>query len=155
MPACIHPLIHPLSRRILARLATAENQEPDPWLRDDLQIARLTVLHAARGDAVGCAPHVLASYEVLGLHPDKVWPAIQARRKALGPLTISYLPPKKPAQSVKLWTEKTNAARVGSSCGDEQMVLRGPRSLPMATASIAALYPNSDAPSSAKKREFT
>jgi hypothetical protein len=155
MPACIRPLVPPLSRRILSRLETAEAEEPDPWLRDDLVIARLTVLHAARGDAVSCAPQVLATYEVLGLHPDKVWPAIQARRNALGWYEFSYAPPKKPAQSVKLWTENTNGARAVNSRATEQMVLRGPRLLPMATASIAAIYPNSDAPSSAKKGEFT
>lgn len=155
MPASIFPLIPAFSRRVLSRLITAEAEEPDPWLRDDLKIARLTVLHAARGDAVSCAPHVLASYEVLGIHPEKVWPAILARREALGPLEISAAPPKKPAQSVKLWCEKIIGARAANSRAEEATVLRGPRSLPMATASIAALYPNSDAPSSAKKRGFT
>lgn len=164
--------VPPLSRRILARLAAALSQEPDPWLRDDLKIARLMVLYAANGEAVSCAPQVMASYEVLGLHPEKVWPAIVARRKAkLGSeYSRSYdangnwivadwtrqlvaLPPKKPAQSVKLWCEKTNGARAVNSRADE-MVLCGPRLLPMATASIAALYPNSDAPPSAKTRGF-
>jgi hypothetical protein len=145
----------PLVRRVLSRLTQAQTCEPNPHYCDDLRIAKLTVLHAARGDSRLCGPDVLASYEVLGLHPEKVWPAIQARRSALlGPLLEIGAPPKKPAQSVKLWGKNTSGARVVNSRADE-MVLRGPRLLPMATASIAALYPNSDAPSSAKKRGFT
>jgi hypothetical protein len=154
MPARIHSLVH----RILSRLASAEAYEINPWLRDDIRIARLTVLHAARGDAVECSPHVLSSYEVLGLHPDRVWPAIQARREAVGwpPFEEVCDAPKKPSQSVKLWFEKTNAARVSSSRGAMQQ--GSPRttiSVPMAAPSIAALYPNPDAPSSAKTRGFT
>src|SRR5579863_9356899 len=101
MPA---PRIPSLVHRILSRLASAEAQEIDPWLRDDIRIARLTVAHAARGDAVKCSPHVLASYEVLGLHPDRVGPAIQARIEALGspPFEEVCGAPKKPPQSVKL-----------------------------------------------------
>lgn len=144
-----------LSARVLVRLISAEVREIDPWLRDDLRIARLTVAYAAHEDAVLCSPDVLASYIVLGLHPEKVWPAIQARRMALGPLEVSVAPPKKPAQAVKLWSEKTIGARAANSRAGSEMVLRGPRLLPMATASIAALYPNSDAPSSTKTRGFT
>jgi hypothetical protein len=154
MPASIHSLVH----RILSRLASAEAKEPDPWLRDDIRIARLTVVHAARGDAVGCSPHVLSSYEVLGLHPDKVWPAIQARKEAQGspPFEEVCDAPKKPSQSVKLWCEKTNGVRTANS--HPAMQQGSPRttiSVPMAAPSIAALYPNSDAPSSAKKRAYT
>src|ERR1700728_5278991 len=95
-----------LSRRIIARLVQAEERELDPHFRDDLRIARLTVAYAAHGEAVLCAPNVLASYMALGLHPEKVWPAIQARRKALlGPLWEVVAVPKKPPQSVKLWCE--------------------------------------------------
>ena len=150
------PLAQSLSTRVLSRLISAEAQEPDPWLRDDLQIAKLTVVHAARGDAVECSPYVLATYEVLGLHPEKVWPAIQARSKALGPLceNVSAAPPKKPAQSIKLWSKKTTGARAVNTRAGE-IVLHGPRLLPMATASIAALYPNPDAPSSPKTRGFS
>src|SRR5579872_3204523 len=91
-----------LTERVLARLAEAEAEELNPWLRDDLRIARLTVAYAASGEAVLCSPHELASYMVLGLHPEKVWPAIQAREKALcGPLFESGAAPKKPPQSVK------------------------------------------------------
>lgn len=148
------PLAQSLSARVLSRLISAEAQEPDPWLRDDLQIAKLTVLYAASGEAVLCSPHVMASYAVLGLHPAKVWPAIEARRKALGPLWVVAGAPKKPAQSVRLG-EQTNGARAVNSRADDEMVLRGPRQLPMATASIAALYRNSDGPSSAKTRAYT
>jgi hypothetical protein len=147
------PFVHPFVRRILSRLLTAETEEPDPWLRDDLQIARLTVTYAARGAAVECSPQVLASYAVLGLHPEKVWPAIEARRLALGPLheVVSDAPPKKPAQSAKLWAENTKGARAVNSRASEA-ILHESRE-PM--SAIAALYPNPDAPSSAKKRGFT
>jgi hypothetical protein len=151
------PLAQSLSTRVLSRLISAEAQEPDPWLRDDLKIARLTVVHAARGDAVECSADVLASYEVLGLHPEKVWPAIQRRRKALlGPLceNVSATPPKKPAQSVKLWSEKTAGARAANSRAGGTILVESATSVPMAAPSIAALYPNPDAPASAKTREY-
>jgi hypothetical protein len=144
-----------LVRRILFRLSAAEAQEVDPWYRDDLRIARLTVAYAARGEAVLCSPQVLATYSVLGLHPDKVWPAMQVRHEALG-FSDAPVVPKKPPQSVKLWCEKTNGARAANS--HAAMQLGSPRttiSVPMAAPSIAALYPNSDAPSSAKTRGFT
>lgn len=149
MPASIPPF----SNRVISRLAEAEAQELDPWLCDDLRIARLIVAHAARGDAVLCSAHVLASYEVLGVHPEKVWPGILARRDALG--LVYDLPPKKPAQSVKLWrSENTNAARGANSRRAEYGPPR--TSTPsMATASTAAGYPNSDAPSSGKRGEYS
>jgi hypothetical protein len=101
---------------------------------------------------------VLATYEVLGLHPEKVWPAIQARRKALGQCDSDApsLGAKKPPRSVKLWcSENTNAARAINSRGGNDNGSSRTSIRPMATASIAALYPNSDAASSAKKRGFT
>ena len=151
-----------LSGRILTRLMQAEACELNPHYRDDLQIARLTVLHAARGDAVLCSPHVLATYEILGVHPDRVWTAIQARREALGydKFLGWKLPPKKPPQAVgrsqqKLWFEK-RSAEAHDFGARQQLVLRDQTiSVPMAAPSIAALYPKSDAPSSAKKRQFS
>lgn len=68
-----------LAERVLARLAASEKAEIDPWLRDDLRIAWITTLYAARGNPL---PHVEASYRVLGCHPDQVWPRIVARRVA-------------------------------------------------------------------------
>jgi hypothetical protein len=147
--------IQPLSRRVLSRLAVATANELDLWLRDDVKIAHRTVLHAAYGDAVLCSPDVLSSYEILGIHPEKVWPAIQARSDALGPLDVAEAPPKKAAQSAKLWPEETNEARVASPCLAVS-VLREPTTRPpMAAPSIAALYPKSDDPSSAKKRDYS
>ena len=149
-------LVQPsLTQRILVRLAEAEAQETDAWLRDDLRIARLIVAYSANCEAVLCAPHVLASYRVLRLHPEKVWPAILARRDALGPLGVSTAPPKKPPQSVKLWTEKVTGARAANSRAGSSDSQRTTDDEPMAAPSIAALYPNSGAPSSAKKRGFT
>jgi len=156
MPARVHPLIPALSCRVLSRLAEAIANGPDLWLRDDLLIARLTVLYAANGEAAECTPQVLASYHVLGIHPDKVWPAIQARRKALlGPLSEAALPPKKPAHSVKLWRENNNGARaVNSRATMQQGSSRTTINVPMAAPSIAAAYPNSDDSGSAKERPY-
>jgi hypothetical protein len=118
--------------RILAQLTLAEAKEPCPWLRDDIRIAWITTLWASQGKP---QPHVAATYAVLGLHPDKVWSAILARREAvLGPessgsrvgltsplavnphdagdgvsLPDSVPSPKKPVQSVGL-NEKEDAA---------------------------------------------
>jgi hypothetical protein len=107
---------HALTRRILSRLESAETHELNPHFRDDYRIAWITTLYAGRGDAMA---HVLATYAVLRLHPDKVWPAIVARRKAqLGaayerfyppsPASVRSLalPPKKPVQSVRLVGER-------------------------------------------------
>lgn len=138
----------------MQRLAEAEACESNPWLCDDLRIARLTVHHAAMGDAKICGPHVLATYEVLGVHPEKVWPKIEARRKALGPLQ-DVAAKKKPPQSVKLWCEKTNAAKVISFRGGETLLRDNTISVPMAAPSIAALYPNPASQSSAKKAEYS
>ena len=100
-----------LIRRILSRLEQAEWSEPNPHFQDDYRIAWITVRYAARGRK---QPLVAATYVVLGLHPDKVWPAIVARRRALlGPSYSKFFglnPPamrandvrwKKPAQSVQ------------------------------------------------------
>jgi hypothetical protein len=69
-----------LAERTLARLEKAEAKEPDPWLRDDIRIAWITILEASRGNS---QPHIDATYRVLGKHPDQVWPAILANREAL------------------------------------------------------------------------
>jgi hypothetical protein len=96
-----------IARRILCRLEQAETREPNPHLQDDYRIAWITVLRAARGESI---PHVSATYAVLGLHPDKVGPAIEARRRAL--LGIESLPAKKPVQSVRAAEgSKTQTAR--------------------------------------------
>jgi len=101
-----------VTRRILSRLELAEGREPDPWFQDDYRIAWITVLRAARGEPI---PQVSATYEVLGLHPDRVWPAIIERRKLL--LGAEYeeffgvsLPPKKPIQSVRILGREREAA---------------------------------------------
>lgn len=70
----------PLSRRVLARLWTAEVREVNPHFQADLRIAWITVLLASRGEL---QPHVAASYAVLGKHPSRIWPSILAQRRAL------------------------------------------------------------------------
>lgn len=91
-------------RRVLSRLEDAEAHEVNPHVQTDLRIAWITVLRAARGEL---GAHRSACYAVLGLQPDKVWPAIVERRKAqLGALYEAFygvsLPPKKPAQSARV-----------------------------------------------------
>ena len=79
---------------ILAYLTQQEALERDPWIRDDLRISWITVLNASRGHS---QPFVDASYRVLGIHPEKVWPAILARCKALlGPAGESHRTHKTP-----------------------------------------------------------
>jgi hypothetical protein len=88
---------------ILDYLASAEAREEDVWLRDDVRIAWITVLNASQGSPI---PQIEASYAVLGLHPDKVYPAIVARRAAL------LGPSKKPVtKSVNDTKEKAYAAK--------------------------------------------
>jgi hypothetical protein len=96
-----------LSERILVALTEAEHNELNPHFQADYRIAWITVLRAARGERLA---HISATYAVLGLHPDKVWPAIVARRKALlgsyyedfwGEKFRPVAPPRKPPQSVR------------------------------------------------------
>jgi hypothetical protein len=87
--------------RILFRLEDAERRELNPHFQDDYRVAWLTVVNACRGEP---QPFVAASYAILGLHPDKVWPAIMARRHAqLGKFYEDFwgetYPPKKPPKS--------------------------------------------------------
>jgi hypothetical protein len=75
--------------RILAQLTLAEAKEPCPWFRDDIRIAWITTRLASQGNQQA---HVDATYAVLGLHPDKVWLAILARREAvLGTAAVAQL----------------------------------------------------------------
>lgn len=116
----------PLSRRVMARLWSAEVRELNPHCQADLRIAWITVLLASRGVL---EPFVSATYTVLGKHPDAVWPAILARRKALlgreyplfydadgnwkpEPLADPWCnqSPRKPVQSVLIFPPKTDSA---------------------------------------------
>jgi hypothetical protein len=150
-----------LTQRILLRLGEAERLEPNAHYRDDYQIARLTLLHASRGDAVACSPLVLASYEVLGLHPDKVWPARVARQKAqLGAdyakwigeeSALLALPPKKPPQPVggkARWAEK-RAARAHQPAPHSVKIITGATPSMSASATQRA-YDNPGAAESEK-----
>jgi len=73
--------------RVLARLIQAEAHESDPWYRDDCRQAFIVLSLALKGES---QPFVSASYRMYGLHPDKLYPAILARREALlGPAGAS------------------------------------------------------------------
>jgi hypothetical protein len=111
------PPFCPFVERVLGRLWQAELHEPNPHFQCDYRIAWLTLLYAARGYS---QPFVAATYSVLGLHPDKVWPAIVERRKALlgslfeefwgASVSVQTQPPKKPAQSERQKNRRTEAA---------------------------------------------
>jgi len=68
------------SDRVLVRLVEAESREADAWFRDDYRIARVAVGLARAGNPI---PHIEATYQVLGLHPEKVWPAILRNREQM------------------------------------------------------------------------
>lgn len=111
----------PQVERILAYLADAEEREINPHFQDDWRIAWITVLRASEGLL---QPHVAATYTVLGLHPNRVWPAIVAHRKALlgsywnaddakwaGEDFAEASSPKKPVESVRLAARAAAAGR--------------------------------------------
>ena len=77
--------------RVLAHLERAENKEANPHFRDDYRQTWIAIYTAdVKGEFDnGWDALVSASYRVIGLHPDKVWPAIIARRQALlGPPAV-------------------------------------------------------------------
>lgn len=113
----------PITDRIVARLEEAELHEVDPWQRDAIRIARITVLYAAKNESHA---HFWATYQVLGTSPDQVWPSIVAQRKAKlgkaysqfydendlwrgGDLVEMAAVPKKPAASVTMDRIRQNA----------------------------------------------
>lgn len=69
-----------LSERVLARLIQLEAHEPLPYFKDDYRQAFITVTLAARGNSM---PFVVASYQMYGVHPDKLYEKVLARREAL------------------------------------------------------------------------
>lgn len=75
---------------ILAYLADAEMREPDAWLRDDVRIAWLTVLHCSEGIE---RPWEYAFYRYLGKHPDKLIPEFVARAERHAAMESSFVAP--------------------------------------------------------------
>lgn len=94
-----------LTERVLVRLEQAEKKEQDEHLKTDVRIAWVTTLYASRGNP---QPHIDASFKVLGLHPDKVWPSIVAKRKAQ--LGSEY----------SLWYEANDSPRLGESLSEAE-----------------------------------
>jgi hypothetical protein len=92
--------------RILFQLEQSEKRESDPWLRDDIRQAWISVSTFSRGPFPSFQDaFVAASYRIYGTHPDQVWPKIVARRHAmLGAEYADFFPnasgPKKPCASV-------------------------------------------------------
>jgi hypothetical protein len=74
----LHDAAPAVSDRVLLYLERAELKELAKF-QDDCRIAWLTCLYASQGNP---QPHIDATRRVLGLHPDKVWLALVARRKA-------------------------------------------------------------------------
>lgn len=66
--------------RVLARLVQLEAHEPNLHLKDDYRQSFITLTLASRGNT---APFIVASYQMYGLHPDKVWEKMQDRRRAM------------------------------------------------------------------------
>lgn len=101
-----------LAERILLHLEQAEKTEIDPWLRDDIRIAWITVAWSQTGVPDwswhrDSTPYVAATYQVLQCLPDEVWPRIVRRRhEMLRAEYADFFPeassPKKPVQSVRL-----------------------------------------------------
>ena len=101
-----------LTEHVLLRLEQAEKSEIDPWYRDDLRIAWITVHWSQHGVPEwswrrNSPPYVAATYQVLQCHPDEVWLRILKRREGqLGALHGKVWgvasSPRKPVQSVKL-----------------------------------------------------
>lgn len=65
---------------IVEYLLSARDCEEHAWFRDDYQIALRTCLNLGNGVA---KPFVVACRETLGLHPDKIWPAMVERQRWL------------------------------------------------------------------------
>jgi len=72
--------------RITARVQECIDKERDFWLRDDYQIAWLTVRWSFKGvpewNCNSDHPYVAETFTVLQRHPDDVWPVIMENRKA-------------------------------------------------------------------------
>jgi hypothetical protein len=70
--------------RVLARLIQAEAHEPNPHFRDDYRQTQIAMITFWRGDYASFWDAIVgASYKMYGLHPLKLGPAIDARRRAL------------------------------------------------------------------------
>lgn len=65
--------------RVLARLVQAEAHEPDVWERENYRQSAMVVSLARRGNT---EPFTVSSYQMYGVHPDKLHAKIVARRKA-------------------------------------------------------------------------
>lgn len=68
-----------LSFHVMAYLEKAERKEENVWLKEDIRQAWTVCSMAERGMP---DPFVQSSYKIYGIHPDDVWPAIMARRRA-------------------------------------------------------------------------
>jgi hypothetical protein len=69
--------------RLLARLVQAEAHEDNLFYKQDYRQAAIVVSLADRGNP---EPFVASSYACYGIHPDKLWPKLLAKRRAaLGP----------------------------------------------------------------------
>jgi len=109
------------TERVLLYLDGVQKKEIDPWLRDDIRIAWITIKWAGEGVPEWAwhreaGPYAAATFQVLGCLPDEVWPNIVATRRAkFGSLYATFWgaeisSPRKPVQSVKLKSSRKNLA---------------------------------------------
>ena len=129
----VHPQFNPLplewllgtkaqdsfADRVLARLIQSEAHEVNPHLKDDYRQSFITISLALKGDP---QPFVSASYRMYGIHPEKLWPAIVARRKALLGSAEEFSQ-KKSVQSVKV---ESLAGKLASGGGTREMPSKTP-----------------------------
>lgn len=105
------PKLQSLPHRILARLVQSEAHEANPHFRDDYRQTFIALSLAIRGENI---PFIQASYLMYGLHPDKVWPAIVAKRAALLGRAGEVIPlsasPAKPSQVVSIDSKEKRLA---------------------------------------------
>lgn len=100
-----------LVERVLSRLAQLETREIDPWFQDDYRQTWITLSTLHRGKFQNFwDAFVAASYNMYGLHPDRLSLAIENRRRWHGVVEF-VLPPKKRPHSLK----NRNAAKSWNS----------------------------------------
>lgn len=98
------------TERILAQLIQSEAREVCPHLRDDYRQTFISISKFSKGEfETYWDAFVATSYAMYGLHPDKLFDKILARRAwMLGATNVVKFPPKKEAVSVSVPEKKVS-----------------------------------------------